>query len=76
MFEHKEMGELLDDSGKAVGYMYTDGINANNKKIPDKLISRNLKFQSSDIDWSGTAWFCAKQLKHYSGFDRKGTTIY
>jgi hypothetical protein len=29
-------GELLDDSGKAVGY--TDGINANNKKIPDKLV--------------------------------------
>jgi hypothetical protein len=39
-------------------------------------ISKNLKFQSSDIEWSGTAWSCAKQLKHYSGFDRKGTTIY
>ncbi|PNY08805.1 agenet domain-containing protein [Trifolium pratense] len=74
--QSQRAGELLDDSGKAVGYMYTDGISANNKKIPDKLISRNLKFQSSDIDWSGTAWLCAKQLKHYSGFDRKGTTIY
>lgn len=39
-------------------------------------ISKKLKFESSDIGWSSTAWFCAKSLKHYSGFDRKGTTIY
>ncbi|KAK7359891.1 hypothetical protein VNO77_01858 [Canavalia gladiata] len=52
------------------------GINVNKKILPDKMISRKLKFHSSDIEWSGDAWFCAKQLKHYSGFCRNGTTIY
>ncbi|KAG4956344.1 hypothetical protein JHK82_042050 [Glycine max] len=53
----------------------TPGINVNNRILPDKMISRKLKFQSSDIEWSGFSWFCAKQLKHYSGFCRNGTTI-
>jgi len=39
-------------------------------------ISKKLNIQSSDIVWSGASSFCAKQLKHYSGFDRKGITIY
>ncbi|XP_052734963.1 uncharacterized protein LOC108343137 isoform X2 [Vigna angularis] len=51
------------------------GINFSNKILPDKMISRKLKFQTSDIEWSGSTWFCAKQLKHYSGFCRNGTTI-
>ncbi|KAK7332420.1 hypothetical protein VNO80_29172 [Phaseolus coccineus] len=51
------------------------GINVSNRILPDKIISRKLKFQSSDIEWSGITWFCAKQLKHYSGFCRNGTTI-
>ncbi|CAK8531278.1 unnamed protein product [Lathyrus sativus] len=65
---------LLDGSEIAPGLGSFD-MSANNRKIPDKLISKKLKFESSDIEWSGTAWFCAKSLKHYSGFDRKGTTI-
>lgn len=73
-------GTLLDDSAIAAGLgsldTFADGINANNRKIPDKLISKKLNIQSSDIVWSGASSFCAKQLKHYSGFDRKGTTIY
>ncbi|CAI8590532.1 unnamed protein product [Vicia faba] len=66
---------MLDGSEKALGSGSFD-MYANNRKIPDKQISKKLNFQSSNIEWSGTAWFCAKSLKHYSGFDRKGTTIY
>ncbi|XP_044506534.1 uncharacterized protein LOC123226107 isoform X2 [Mangifera indica] len=29
----------------------------------------------SDIMWSGNAWTCGKQLKHYRAFCRNGTTI-
>ncbi|XVE80519.1 hypothetical protein DITRI_Ditri14bG0146600 [Diplodiscus trichospermus] len=38
-------------------------------------ISRNFKGHSSDILWSGTAWTCGKQLKHFPAFCRNGTTI-
>nr|KYP62653.1 hypothetical protein KK1_017194 [Cajanus cajan] len=70
-------GVQLDDSAQAEESLkiLTPGVNVNNKIIPDKMISRKLKFQSSDIEWSGLAWLCAKQLKHYSGFCRNGTTI-
>lgn len=36
---------------------------------------RKLKVQNSDIQWSGVAWNCAKQLTHYPSFCRNGTTI-
>lgn len=70
-------GVQLDDSALAGESLkiLTPRINVNNKILPDKMISRKLKFQSSDIEWSGISWFCAKQLKHYSGFRRNGTTI-
>ncbi|XVF33882.1 hypothetical protein REPUB_Repub18cG0009600 [Reevesia pubescens] len=35
----------------------------------------NLNGQSSAIVWSGTAWTCGKQLKHFPAFCRNGTTI-
>ncbi|XP_022753055.1 uncharacterized protein LOC111301551 [Durio zibethinus] len=38
-------------------------------------LSRNLNGKSSDIVWSGTAWTCSKQLKHFPAFCRNGTTI-
>ncbi|KAJ7960915.1 putative Agenet domain-containing protein / bromo-adjacent domain-containing protein [Quillaja saponaria] len=38
------------------------------------LIS-NLKRYNTGIMWSGVAWKCGKQLKHYPGFYRNGTTI-
>lgn len=71
-------GVQLDGSGQAVESLKisTAGINANKKLLPDKRIPRKMKFQSSDIEWSGIAWFCAKQLKHYPGFCRSRTTIY
>ncbi|TKY72254.1 hypothetical protein E2542_SST00993 [Spatholobus suberectus] len=70
-------GVQLDDSAQADESLkiLTPGVNVNNKFLPGKMISRKLKFQSSDIEWSGMTWFCAKQLKHYSGFCRNGTTI-
>ncbi|XVE50831.1 hypothetical protein DITRI_Ditri01bG0195300 [Diplodiscus trichospermus] len=36
---------------------------------------RNLSRKSSDIVWSGTAWTCGKQLKHFPAFGRNGTII-
>jgi hypothetical protein len=38
-------------------------------------VSRKVRVQNSDIVWSGIAWICAKQLKHYPAFCRNGTTI-
>lgn len=44
---------------------------------PDQMVQvpRKLNAQSSDIEWSGDAWICCKQLKHYPAFCRNGTTI-
>lgn len=38
-------------------------------------VSRKVRVQNSDIVWSGIAWICAKQLKHYPAFCRNGTTV-
>ncbi|XP_052201341.1 uncharacterized protein LOC127807495 isoform X2 [Diospyros lotus] len=43
--------------------------------LPDTMVARRLKVQNSDIVWSGVAWICSKQLKHYPAFCRKETTI-
>ncbi|KAF8414249.1 hypothetical protein HHK36_002249 [Tetracentron sinense] len=37
--------------------------------------ARKLKGHNSDIMWSGVAWTCGKQLRHYPGFCRNGITI-
>lgn len=37
--------------------------------------SRKFKFQSSSIEWSGVAWICSKQLKHYPAFIRNEIPI-
>ncbi|MED6197538.1 hypothetical protein PIB30_057404 [Stylosanthes scabra] len=68
----------VDDAAKALESLklLSTGTSAHKNTLPDKLISRKLRFQSSDIEWSGIAWYCAKQLKHYPGFRRNGTTIY
>ncbi|XP_020995602.1 uncharacterized protein LOC107482911 isoform X1 [Arachis duranensis] len=68
-------GIELDDAAQALESLKL-GNSAHKKTLPDKLMSRKLRFQSSDIEWSGVAWYCAKQLKHYPGFCRNGTTIY
>lgn len=38
-------------------------------------LARNLKSHHPDISWSGTAWTCGKQLKHYPAFRRNGISI-
>ncbi|KAF2305576.1 hypothetical protein GH714_006860 [Hevea brasiliensis] len=38
-------------------------------------LSRNLTGHNSDIVWSGVAWTCGKQLKHYPAFCRNGIRI-
>ncbi|XXG81890.1 hypothetical protein AAC387_Pa09g2428 [Persea americana] len=37
--------------------------------------ARNLKDHNWDIVWSGAAWSCGKQLKHFPAFCRNGTTV-
>ncbi|XP_062088120.1 uncharacterized protein LOC133794752 [Humulus lupulus] len=43
--------------------------------LPDQMVLRKLKVQYSEIKWSGNAWICAKQLKHYPAFYRNGNTV-
>lgn len=38
-------------------------------------LTRNLKGHAFDIVWSGVAWKCGKQLKHFPAFCRNGITI-
>lgn len=38
-------------------------------------LARNLKIRTLDIVWSGVAWTCGKQLKHFPAFCRNGITI-
>ncbi|RVW30252.1 hypothetical protein CK203_088666 [Vitis vinifera] len=53
------------------------GSSARQTLLPDQMvhIPRKLKAQNSDIVWSGDAWICTKQLKHYPAFCRDETTI-
>lgn len=53
------------------------GVNAQQIHMPDckGRLSRNLRGHASDIVWSGEAWACGKQLKHYPAFCRNGITI-
>ncbi|CAN0908765.1 DUF724 domain-containing protein 3 [Linum grandiflorum] len=46
-----------------------------NTYFPEHVAQRKLKVEKASIDWSGVAWICAKQLKHYPSFTRNGTTI-
>ncbi|KAJ9680101.1 hypothetical protein PVL29_019400 [Vitis rotundifolia] len=54
------------------------GFSARQTLLPDQMIHipRKLKAQNSDIVWSGDAWICTKQLKHYPTFCRDETTIF
>ncbi|KAJ0720021.1 putative BAH domain, Agenet-like domain, Agenet domain, plant type [Helianthus annuus] len=38
-------------------------------------LARNIKLRVPDIVWSGVAWTCSKQLKHFPAFCRNGITI-
>ncbi|GER32435.1 agenet domain-containing protein / bromo-adjacenthomology (BAH) domain-containing protein [Striga asiatica] len=38
-------------------------------------LAKNLKGRSLGISWSGSAWVCGKQLKHYPAFCRNGISI-
>ncbi|XP_022716759.1 uncharacterized protein LOC111275597 isoform X2 [Durio zibethinus] len=55
----------------------TNGISARKAQALDDMghLKRNLNGQSSAVVWSGTAWTCGKQLKHFPAFCRNGTTI-
>ncbi|XAR67379.1 hypothetical protein NMG60_11002112 [Bertholletia excelsa] len=55
----------------------TSGVNGQQTHLPEYKgrLARNLKGHTSDIVWSGIAWICGKQLKHYPAFHRNGITI-
>ncbi|KAL4566901.1 hypothetical protein LXL04_031027 [Taraxacum kok-saghyz] len=38
-------------------------------------LARNINLRAPDIVWSGVAWTCGKQLKHFPAFCRNGVTI-
>ncbi|OVA12004.1 Bromo adjacent homology (BAH) domain [Macleaya cordata] len=54
-----------------------DGLNApgTHLRYPMSRFSRKLKGHNSDIVWSGDAWTCGKQLRHYPAFCRNKTVI-
>ncbi|XP_042520647.1 uncharacterized protein LOC122094068 isoform X2 [Macadamia integrifolia] len=67
------------DSSQAIGSseFLKRGLDAPRIHLPDRTsrIARKLKGLNTDIVWSGAAWTCGKQLKHYPAFCRNGTTI-
>ncbi|XWS19283.1 hypothetical protein CRYUN_Cryun31cG0002500 [Craigia yunnanensis] len=67
----------MDDSLRGFGTLQvsmTGAVGCQNC-LPHQMVVRKLKAQNSDIMWSGIAWICAKQLKHYPSFFRNETTI-
>ncbi|KAF3453327.1 hypothetical protein FNV43_RR03767 [Rhamnella rubrinervis] len=65
------------DSVQASGFPVMSRVTASHKQGPDYSgrLTRNFKGHNSDIAWSGVAWMCSKQLKHYAAFCRNGITI-
>ncbi|XP_004295325.1 PREDICTED: uncharacterized protein LOC101315321 isoform X2 [Fragaria vesca subsp. vesca] len=53
----------------------TLSLNGVSARQTDQMVPRKLKGQNSHIEWSGVAWICGKQLKHYPAFCRNGTTV-
>ncbi|KAF9664381.1 hypothetical protein SADUNF_Sadunf16G0012700 [Salix dunnii] len=51
------------------------GLSSSKTYLPVQMARSKLKFQNSHVKWSGAAWICAKELKHYPAFFRNGTTI-
>ncbi|XP_023753863.1 uncharacterized protein LOC111902246 isoform X1 [Lactuca sativa] len=59
--EHSKSPKSDDISGVSAPYQ---------NRLP-----RNIKLRTPDIVWSGVAWTCGKQLKHFPAFCRNGITI-
>ncbi|XP_075667554.1 uncharacterized protein LOC142637160 isoform X2 [Castanea sativa] len=71
---YSDISNTPTDSRQALGSLEVS-MAGRQTYFPDHMVPRKLKVQNSDIVWSGVAWICAKQLKHYPAFDRNGTTI-
>ncbi|XP_057960999.1 uncharacterized protein LOC131153008 isoform X2 [Malania oleifera] len=74
---YKRFDSRTNDTAQAPGSveLSMSGLSAHETHIQDQMNSRKLKVHSSDIVWSGIAWICSKQLKHYPAFCRNGATI-
>jgi hypothetical protein len=53
----------------------TKTLNISATPVYQGRLARSFKGHHSDIVWSGVAWKCGKQLKHYPAFCRNGITI-
>ncbi|KAK6149399.1 hypothetical protein DH2020_016924 [Rehmannia glutinosa] len=55
----------------------TSEVNAPQTQMPPHKgrLARNMKGHHLEISWSGSAWACGKQLKHYPAFRRNGISI-
>ncbi|KAG5252426.1 Agenet domain-containing protein / bromo-adjacent domain-containing [Salix suchowensis] len=51
------------------------GLSLSKTYLPVQMARSKLKFQNPHVKWSGAAWICAKELKHYPAFFRNGTAI-
>ncbi|PNS97201.1 hypothetical protein POPTR_016G007500v4 [Populus trichocarpa] len=51
------------------------GLCSSKTYLPVRMARSKLKVQNPHIKWSGAAWICAKELRHYPAFFRNGTTI-
>ncbi|KAJ6749393.1 hypothetical protein OIU85_000074 [Salix viminalis] len=51
------------------------GLSSSKTYLPVQMARSKLKFQNPHVKWSGAAWICAKELKHYSAFFSNGTAI-
>ncbi|GLT80217.1 hypothetical protein SLA2020_516690 [Shorea laevis] len=68
----------MDDSLTGFGSLEVSTISesfAHQPHLPDQMVPRKLKVHKSNIEWSGVAWICTKQLKHYPAFSRDGDSI-
>ncbi|XP_015901510.2 uncharacterized protein LOC107434541 isoform X2 [Ziziphus jujuba] len=65
------------DRSQASGLPEMIRVTGTRKQGPDYTghLAKNFKGHNSDIVWSGIAWMCGKQLKHYPAFCRNGITI-
>ncbi|XP_057765486.1 uncharacterized protein LOC130986184 [Salvia miltiorrhiza] len=70
--QHRQGDRAMSPKGN-----HTAELNAQQTQmLPHKgRIARNLKGHHLDISWSGSAWACGKQLKHYPEFCRNGISI-
>ncbi|XP_073055971.1 uncharacterized protein [Primulina eburnea] len=65
---------VLENNAPSQEHLKSLMIRFSDQKILDENYG-NLVTPNSNIIWSGDAWICSEQLKHYPAFSRSGTEI-